>query len=184
MAKILIVEKEPEIREVLVVLLELLLGGRHDIVEVSGSASAVKMLKRKSDIAAIICDADYRDEMAAKIYKFIRDTKKEIPFLLLASEIPYGRSEFSTFLEDHQYNCFFSRPFNAKSISDQIQRITGEKEDYSFSHLNPVRISFLMLDDIPNYDVFLKLSEEKYVKISSKGERLSKEIYQHYFEKE
>jgi len=86
MNKILVVDDEEDIREIVSMVLE-----THfdcEVVESYSGNDAIRIIKENKDLKVIICDYRMPDGNGGDVYKFLRQENIEIPYIMISSDDP------------------------------------------------------------------------------------------------
>lgn len=141
-----------------------------------------------SELSLILCNDSLLDYKGEKIYQFVKENFSHIPFLLISDQKSFqGSNVFETFVEDNPYNIVFPKTFEIESIVAHIKKIASIQPpdalpDISSPYCRLCHSRFRLLEKCPS-EIFLKLSEVKYVKIINAGESISESLIDHYLEK-
>ncbi|MBF0363561.1 MAG: response regulator [Oligoflexia bacterium] len=175
--KILYVEDEQIIREVFSLQLEAKLDVK--VFEAESGNKAVEFLKKNSDIDLVVSDYNMPDGDGDVVYKYLKESYKKIPFFLFSSVAPSDVNGLKTLLTDNSLNCHFIKPIEfevvIKKIIEVLREVKGDVSDYC-----KIKIMHFLKFNTINCDVYLKLSEEKFVKVILKDALYSTEIVHKY----
>lgn len=120
MAKILIVDDEQDIREILSLMIEGI--DDHDILEAESGNKAIEVLSSDNSISIIFCDYRMEDGNGGDVYKYIHSAGNQIPYVMISTDRPEDHEELAHFRDHHPKNDYLSKPFNVdlltKIISD------------------------------------------------------------------
>ncbi len=179
MAKILLVEDDEFFREAVS---DLLKKKGHEVTEAANGKAAVVILKTQ-DFNVVVSDIQMPEMNGIELLDWAL-RNKPIPFVIMTG--------FSTLLETQSaYDLgakeFISKPFKnadflavvnkAMGLQDKLTVVEGKFDYYK------IGIEEFVSGSQIEFDVYIKLSEEKYVKIAHKGEALPRERILHYKEK-
>jgi len=189
MKKVLIVEDNEDIRELLNLSLEA--DFNYDYIQFEGAFEAIEFLKdqKTSDIHMIISDFNMPEGTGGDLYKFIKDSDYNCPFILFTSEQFADLKDFGGFLDTPEKHRHISKPtdldelheiFNELShnFTDGQTEVICEPDDYvriNIKHLYKSNDAFI------NY--YIKLSSSKFVKIIKKGDLYDDSFIKKYQEK-
>lgn len=162
---ILVVEDEEALREVIVFALESAYGAQ--IYEAESYPEAQKILSEVKTISHVVSDYHLADGTGHDVYQFIKDNNLPIEFILCTADHTRAK-EF----KGERVAGLVEKPHiidPIKSIIDDLIRSSGEEipTPPDFIRMN---INHIPIDDLLGYDLYLKLSSEKYVKVRRKGD--------------
>lgn len=119
MPKILIVDDEEDIREILSMMVETNVDW--SILEAESGNQAIEVLKQHDDIALIFCDYRMEDGNGGDVYKFIRAEGNKVPYVMISTDRPSDHEELHTMETDNPANGYLSKPFDMKHLGELIQ---------------------------------------------------------------
>lgn len=163
---VLIADDEEEIVEILSFVIKSSL--KCDVQFAYNGKSAVELLS-KGDIQLIICDYNMPLMNGGDVYKYILDSMPSCRYVLCSSELPERHDEYIN------RSCFYGhiqKPQvmgGTKVITDKIKSELpqmNEPKSHSYVPISP-RLLF-KISTLPS-DIFLKLSDNKYVKVFNQG---------------
>lgn len=168
--RVLLVDDEAELRSVLSILLS---RENYEVVEANDGLTAKKIIE-KEDFDLIISDIRMPQMSGLELYQWNK-AFKNIPTILITG--------FSELIETQQaYEIgvkeFLSKPFHKEEILIAIKKTLNLKEsnsDSSGSGLGVFSMEECIENDTFKYDIYLKLSEDKFVRIANKGDSAIKE---------
>ena len=173
MKKILIVEDEEEAREVIVFIVNSKI--KATIYESANGQDAIEKIKEIKDFDLVICDYRMPELNGDVVYKYIKDNKLNIPYVLCSADSPTTIEAF----KDEKIFGFIIKPFISKGISDIICTLFNDK---TIEVPEYVPLSSSLFKSIPIYpsDLYIKLSDSKYVKVFNKGSTYDEEELKRY----
>jgi len=194
--KILYAEDDEDLRELFVMKMESV--ADMEITECESGNQAIEVLRENQDFDVIISDFNMDDGNGEELYTYIKEQKINKPFILFSPEDIRQLEVFKNFLEDHTGNGQIDKPPLEGTLEKALEnamkshREEGAAEEEQVGPLLPpskqegyvgIRPKmFLKIRSCPA-DVFVKLSENKYVKIINKDEKFEKEIIQKFINK-
>ncbi|MGE0762349.1 MAG: response regulator [Bdellovibrionales bacterium] len=180
MARILVVDDEDFFRKAIC---EYLKNKRFDVCEASSVKEAKEFLTRL-DLQLVITDIQMPELTGIDLLEWAQ-THKTPPFIVMTG--------FSTLLETHSaYDLgakeFITKPFRHTDLMHAIERVLGSKHGITLPMPPATEYCKISIEDVAPYstidfDVFVKLSENKYIKIAHKGESVPRERMGQYKEK-
>jgi len=183
--RIIVADDEEGIRDVFSMIIES--NFDHEILLCDCAASAIETIKKNPKIDLIFSDYNMGKDTGGDLYKFLKDKNLDIPFALCSTYSPEDIDGFEEFDTDHPLNAYFQKPFTSEEIVGHINKVCGEEtiptsEIQTFVRVNPER--FMRLNQIKEtFDVYIRLSKKKYVKIINEGESESFEVIDKYIKK-
>jgi putative nucleotidyltransferase with HDIG domain len=174
MAKILLVDDDENLRDALK---RILIKEGH-IVEIAWSGKVAQSILLEHDFEIIISDIKMPDGDGIELTKFIRKNKIQIPIVLMT-----GFSEIYSVIEAYELgaNEFIPKPFKKEDLLESIEvclknpKLNQEIDNISDGFCKLSLIDFVSGKSIPA-DVFLRLSDKKFIKIANKGDEFP--VYQ------
>lgn len=172
--KILYVEDSQDVREIFSAKIEFFTGA--EVVEAESVQNAKELLAKDNSIEVVITDYHMPDGNAGDIYSFIKEKNKNIPFVVFSSEELATNKSFESFFYDNPGNGQIQKPPTYNSLETTIQNaINNTKEGKKLENADkavhmeqeflPIVATMLIhFNSVPS-DIFIKLSEQKFVKI-------------------
>lgn len=177
MAKILVVDDDEAFREVLA---ESLLIEGHEVLTATNGAVALDIFKHESP-SVVVSDIRMPVMNGVELLKAIR-SQSQVPVILMT-----GFSEILETQEAHQIgaNEFLAKPFRIDEMRETIQRCFKPVPD---THEDAREYCKLGINDFLTgrtikFNIFVRLSPEKFIKIAHKGEDITMERIRFYREK-
>lgn len=182
---ILIIDDEEEIREILTFTLETEISA--DFIYAESGNEAIKHLNDLESIDLIICDYNMPDGTGGDVYKHLVAKNINIPFVLCSSS---KKEEFKEFNTGTQFLGEITKPYVYEGISDIIQKyednaksspeITTTPVAKNESSYSTISLDLLLLFESVPSDIFVKINEQKMVKVIAVGDSVSKEEIEKY----
>jgi response regulator RpfG family c-di-GMP phosphodiesterase len=180
MMRILLVEDEPDMREPLVFLCESL--GDVEVIEAGSGNEAIRILEKRKDIDAIVSDYTMPQGTGGDLYKHVKASGLQIPFVLCSAHRPESLKEF----KDEKIAGFVEKPFVNEPLKHLLLQLIAKKEASQLLKGGTSAEASAQGGDIPGFcrirlvslkrmstlaaDLYLKLGEKKYVKIVNRGD--------------
>jgi response regulator RpfG family c-di-GMP phosphodiesterase len=167
MISILVAEDDPNLLEMISVFLEARLGAT--VFQADKVSLGIDLLNRQSEISFVVSDYNLTDGNGGEIFAYLRGKGSNIPFFLCSSQNLSDCPEFTL----GGLAGYIQKPFRARDLSTTV--VSTIKELSGLSNLETSKycsirlMTFLTLGLLP-CDVYLKLSEIKYVKIFNTGQ--------------
>jgi response regulator RpfG family c-di-GMP phosphodiesterase len=171
--KILLAEDDEELRALLVFLLEGDLG--IDVIEVGSGNEAIKLLSAQADIDVVVSDYNMPDGNGYEIFKFLQSKKNNVPFIICSSDPLYSLTDFDV----SKIAGHIQKPVVApltKMIAEIRDKMSSGQMSKKMAEKVPefcrIRIASLRKMSALVSDLYIKLSEDKYVKIANDGDTI------------
>lgn len=171
--KILIVDDEEEIREVMFMMIETI--GQYKIIEASSGNSAIEVLKKDQDISLVFCDYRMNDGNGGDVYQWILSSRPALPFVLVSTAEPRDIDSLKNLFEHNPLNDHIVKPFDDDMLRKSIERVFVRPDD-SRKNVISEKLSFcqMKIDEFLSYQtsckVFIKINEEKFIKIREESD--------------
>jgi len=157
-----------------------------DIHEARNAKEAIDLIHNIKNVKIVISDYDMSGGNGGDLYQYIRAHFPNIPFILVSANEIEEKKEFKTFLKDHPLNFFLLKPFDPDLLIEKIKHIlaTFNSLTTTLPEFCRVRlIRFLRFNNVSS-DIYLRLSQDKYVKIINQDELYDSDIIEKYSNKQ
>ena len=187
--RILYAEDDVDVRQTVIGLIQM--EYTCDVVETGTGKEAIAILEKDRGFDVIISDYNMPEGSGGEVYSFVKKNQLKIPFLLFSARNIVELPEFKTFFEDFLGNGKILKPATGEELWEKIEYALGAKDYQRNLNTDPVTGKsfragpidlFLRFNKAP-CDVYLRLAEEKYVKIVNSGAIIILETVQKYYEK-
>lgn len=188
--KILVVDDMEEIREILLLMIESVFD--YPIIEASSGNEAIEILKQNPDINIVISDYDMPDGNGSELYKEVRDNY-DMAFILISSIALEDDESLSSLLEDKSSNKRITKPFDQSELIAILENISNEENTIPPTGNTPneaktnahqrIKINRVKNFEVAFGDIYIKLSDIKYLKITNKDEEIDKDKIEYYTQK-
>ena len=158
---VLIVDRNPDLCDLVKSYIENLTQEETHFSNVTTRADAIEILNQKR-FDLIITEYTLEKGTAKDIYEFCQDYQKDIKFILTTGRDYSELDGFQTFLEDSENNYFMRKPFDLNVLNASIissLKFNSKKQGY-WGVNKPLFKKYANF----NHDLYLKLSETKYIK--------------------
>ncbi len=182
MSRILLVDDEFEILEILETLI--LSEINCEIVKSVSGNKAIEELKKDQKFDLILSDYNMTDGNGADLFNY-NVQNSNLPFIFISGGYLEDYDDVQNFYEVNSQNFYIHKPVNFEVLLERIElslgsgvknRISKVKEDNSEQKYSSLMYSFVKNYDITKYEVFLKLNDEKFVKIKNAGDSNKEEL--------
>lgn len=179
--RILVVDDDADIREVLIFFLEVQIEAEY--LEAGAVSEAMQRIKNDAP-DVILCDYHLDGEKGTSIYNSLQEQKNRTPFVLASGKNP----EDITDLNLKKLSYFLPKPFNKKSIEEMIEKVVrplvSDEKDFSQADYIPIRIERLLSGEPLPCDLYVRLSEAKFVRVLRAGDHFTDKDADHFNGKE
>lgn len=171
--KILIVDDEEEIREVMVMMIETI--GQYKILEASSGNSAIDILKKDRDIGLVFCDYRMNDGNGGDVYQWLHSERPKLPFVLVSTAEPRDIDALKNLFEHNPLNDHIVKPFDDDMLRKSIERVFIKPDDARKATISE-KLSFcqIKIEEFLKYQIvckiFIKINDEKFIKIREEGD--------------
>ncbi len=182
--KIIYAEDDEDLRELFSMKLQAL--SNAEVEEHESGNSAISALKNNKELAVIVSDFNMPDGDATVLYKYVKENKLNIPFILFSPENLEEHETFKTFKNDHPGNRQIDKPPQKgtldEAIASAISFFKEQNPDVVAVVLEylPVRLKMLAKLTKTPTDIFIKISDAKYVKMLHKGAPVDDGVIEKY----
>ncbi len=179
MAKILVVEDDDFFRDAIS---DYLAGKKHEVTKAHNGKVAREVMSVQS-FDVVITDIQMPGLTGIELLEWSK-IHKPTPFLMMTG--------FSMLLETQSaYEMgakeFLNKPFKNIELIAALDRISGVQKtpepSKKIDHFCKVSIEEFVARPRTDFDIFIRLSESKYIKLANQGEEISKERVAHFKEK-
>jgi response regulator RpfG family c-di-GMP phosphodiesterase len=164
--KVLIADDEEEISEILSFIVKSSL--KCDVEVAFDGKSAIERLS-KGDISLIICDYNMPFKNGGDVYNFILESMPSCKYVMCSSDAPVQHDEFK---DQSSFYGYIEKPnlsSGTKAIINKIKSELPQIPEANIHDYTPISPQLLLrISEMPS-DVFLKLSEDKFVKVFNEG---------------
>ena len=179
--KVLIVDDESDIREMLAFSVDGVIAC--DLLTAHNGEEAIKILT-SNEIDLIICDYNMPIKNGGEVYHYLIESEKNCKFVLCSSD---GPEQFPDFHNRSHLFGHLEKPNIIKGLRDIIEKfkttIPGVGEASPNLYI-PVPISLLVeLSNIPS-DIYIKLTEGRYVKVLNQNQVFDQNDFDKYTKKD
>lgn len=168
--RILVVEPEAEVRELLTFFIESEFSAK--VMSVQNGLEAKSLLEKDTNFKIVISDHLIPELTGAKLLQFIRQTNLSIKFILLSESEPAMLPDFRTTKPD----AFAQKPKFTDALRKAIETMLAEltpQGDNGAEALDPyvsIAIEHLYRTGTIPYPIFARLSDKKFVKILNEND--------------
>lgn len=148
----------------------------NEILVAGTGEEAIYVLENRHDIGAIICDYNTPKGTGGDIYKRYRELGCNIPFILLTEDSLEELKEFDDFTTDAFLHRYIQRPYKMNNLMETIDDILGGGTETQESKYKKIRSQTYLAVHKSNFQFFVKINDDKMIRITQEGEECSSEI--------
>ena len=159
--KILIIDDDTVILEAVRLLLE----SMHPfvILEARSGNQGIEIIKANPDIACVICDYNMPDGNGEDVYRYLLGLEHKIPYILCSTT---SVKKFEIFKKHPPFGAI-QKPEIFPAIYDQLLPLIKKPE---FPEFVRIRMATILKHGLLSYDLYIKLNDEKYLKVMREGD--------------
>lgn len=176
--RILVVDDDPDVREVLIFFLEVQLEAEY--LESATIKDSLEILKQEAPVDLVLCDYHLKGETGSQLFTQMKAAKLQIPFVLASGK---NREEVED-IQSNELAYYLRKPFNNETVSTMVREVLNPKDVAESLLIDkeyvPVRVKRFLQDQPLPCDIFVKLSEDKYVRVLKTGELFTNKDQQHF----
>jgi response regulator RpfG family c-di-GMP phosphodiesterase len=177
--KVLVVDDEVDLVDIIQLGIEMEFDAQ--VLTAHSGRAATEVMKAHPDIVAIISDVNMPDGDGLHVYNEAKQLLPSAKFFFCSGNPPATIE--ARLGADAASVKIFSKPEFMSPIRDSLAEIlSGDKKPES-SVFCPVSLNLLLKIGLVPYDLFLRLGEQKYVKVSLSGEQFTQEDASPYIAK-
>jgi len=183
--KILYIEDSDEVRQLYVVLLDNIFPDVNIVETFSGNQAIAILDKQENVFDLIICDYEMPDGNGDVVYEYIKNKQDQTAFLLFSSKKPDEIPYFNNFPFRQGSDFFIQKSEGFNNFKEKILQITQNELIFLRKQLSfkKIRIYNFWKFNTALCDIFLRLSDAKYVKIIKSGDRYTRKDIEKYVHK-
>lgn len=157
---ILIVDDEEDIRDIYEMILRRAFP--LDVVVAESGNKALNIIKTRGMPEIIISDLRMPDGDGYFLYQQIQENKWKIPFVVSSTDAELTRNKFP------DIHGFIEKPNITAALIGLVDAVVSQHK--SPPTYVPIRISLLLRSGTSNFDLYMKLSDTKFIKVINAGE--------------
>lgn len=178
---ILHIDDDPLMRDLVALLIHKAFGIQ--VRQASSGFEAIAKLKLGEEYDLIISDYNMPNGNGGDVYRYLHTKQIHVPFILMSSDHPSQHEEFS----EHQLDGYIIKP----NIQTPLKNLLGQilhlhentKEFLSDKFVEVHAKTLLTIGELP-FDIFLKIGQNKHVRILKKGSIFSQSLQERYQSKD
>ena len=169
--RILLVEDDDDIRQLFALTLDNFVFDSTVVEAVSGNHAQEILQQQKFDL--IISDYNMQNGNGGDLYRYIQSFPQKTPFVLLTSENLEDLILHQNFSRDNPLNTYLQKPISCEELAHHINQLAMKIKPQDSSLIDEfkrIRTVFFLRFNKTLCDVYLKLSDNKVVKIIAKDD--------------
>jgi response regulator RpfG family c-di-GMP phosphodiesterase len=181
--KILIVDDESDICELIGFIVQDIFPSETQTLLAYSGNEAIKILKENEDIEYCICDHNMADGMGPDVLKFLMEVKSKTKFVLCSTVVPRDKPR------DYPVEFVFTniqKPeigIGIEHLFHLVEKSMQEKTKYISEEFFPVKVHVLSLMGILPADIYIRMSDNKFIKCINQSEEFSSADKEKYTQK-
>ncbi len=176
--KILLIEDDPDIRELVSLILQVKLLAK--VTQAATVQEGLQSLNDSTSFDLIFSDYHLPDGTGGMIYLASQALNSSIPFLLCSTEKPENCVE----LKNKKIAGFIQKPFDTTSVVTQTRQALGSLSSSPIpedpAEYLPISLKIFLKINVLYCDLFIKLSDSKFIRLAKAGDTFGKEDFQNY----
>jgi len=175
--KILLIDDTDQFRQYMTILLDGIFTNVNYVEAISGN-QGIEILSKQPNIQLIICDYMMVDGNGSVVYQYVKDQNLKIPFILYTSNQLEGLQGFEGFPEREGFDFYLSKFSESKVIEDMFKSelaLESLTRTSISDRYQKIKATFFWRFNKSLCDIYIKLSDEKFVKIVNKNDSYSRE---------
>ncbi|WP_127714548.1 response regulator [Halobacteriovorax sp. HLS] len=164
---ILVVDDELEILDIIEILIESEFS--YKIIKASSVLEAIDYLSTDSSIELIISDYTMPGKNGGELFIYNKNSRN-LPFLLVSGGFIQDYYNMQDLMTVNHRNGFLQKPVDDEKLFDLIRNAFDNPEVATDEHYKKININYAQYLVNQNIDIYLCLSNDKYIKIINEGE--------------
>lgn len=159
-----------------------------DLVCALGGGSAMEYLSYEGPFGIILMDVSLRSDSPTELAQKILDFSGERPIIFLGDKMMINDRVKSSLLEN-EINDFIIKPYDVESFKQVVksglewaeaEEFEQSVEEFESTELLPMKLrNFYLFNKLP-YDVYLELTQTKFIRVISAGKPYTQSTLQYY----
>jgi response regulator RpfG family c-di-GMP phosphodiesterase len=169
--KILVAEDEPELREIIVFMLESRFQAQ--ILVAATGNEAIDLIKSNAPVSCVISDYSMPNGTGEDVFRFLTRFDSAVPFVLCSA---YHPSKYPVFAKSEIFGHVI-KPLIYEPLLGLVEKLSlglPAKDSQGASHYSPLGLDTALLLGGAVSDLYVKLGENKFVKIFHRGARVDR----------
>lgn len=165
---VLLVDDDESLRSLYTIFLDNL---TDDIVvtqSISGN-SAIDILKNSKKFDIVLSDYNMPDGTGMELYLYIAENHESLPFVLISAKPPEEIEGFYDFIHNRKNNQYKNKPIHKKDMKHIFNTLQSRVEFEEQREFSKIRSIFFLRFNKILCDIYLKISNNRFVKIMPKG---------------
>lgn len=172
--RILFVDDNPEIRELLIFTLRT--QTEFSAVEAAGGAEAIDLLSKDETFDYIITDLNMPKGSGLDVHRFVREKKLSCRMIVTSAELPVQLKEDPLLL-------FLKKPFTFEDLQLLLDELTGHSQSQDPQYYVPVTLKLLRKIGKIDVPLYIRINNQKFVKITTGLTDFNENEYRRYHQR-
>lgn len=155
-----------------------------EVVEVANEKEAIEQLRSHGPFELVICGHEPEKFDAAIFYAKASQSGLNIPFILLSNEDLNARAELQGSFKKEALNRIIAKTSTSKEFARKIWHVIKSKNNLNFEYeeeeYKKIRLIYFLRFNQVLCDVYVKLNDQKFIKIINKDEYYTREDFSKY----
>ncbi len=172
---VLVIEDNLDLQEALIVIFESRFQAK--VVAADTASAAIELLKTTPEIQFVCSDYNLKEGTGGEVFTYVKKHLPHLPFVLCSAHNPRDLAEF----KEQSPTGNLVKPFHLETLIQLFQTIfdrSTPKREFC-----PIRLNTFLKINILICDVYIRLSDQKYLKIAHTTDAFSKEDHERYLSK-
>ncbi len=179
--KILIVDDEADILEIIEFIVQDFFPTGTVILTAQSGNEAIKLLENDPSIDICICDHNMPNGMGADVLKYIADKNLKTKFVLCSTVLPSEKPQ--EYPAEHVFSNI-QKPDIGKGVGELLKLVEGgEKAPAIAEEFVPISVHILAMMERAIADIYIRMSDNKFVKCINMSEEFTSEDKDKYLAK-
>ncbi|MFW5887854.1 MAG: response regulator [Bacteriovoracia bacterium] len=153
-----------------------------ELIEVNNAVEGIEYL-RDGDVDLVLSDFEMYGGNGDVLYEYVKENMPTTPFIMLTSLRMTDRPILSNFTTDRKNNLYLEKPCKFPKLLNNINKLLKRGPLVETPKYCRVRVTrFLRFNNVQS-DIYLRLGNDKYVKVINKNDFYDSEILEKYLNK-
>jgi response regulator RpfG family c-di-GMP phosphodiesterase len=177
--RVLLVDDEEPIREIM----SFGIGLKHacEVVEAEDGMHAIEILGKDDKFDLVFCDYNMPNANGGEVYQFLLDKGLNIPYVMCSSDLP---TDYEIFQQGELFGNI-QKPSIMEGLDEIFEKLSSSMDNFIElkQKFVPISLNILTKLSFTPVDLYLKVSDEKVLKVLRTNEQFTEEDYKKYKDK-
>ena len=167
--KIVLVEDDPILRNVVEFCLQHTYGAT--VIEAGSVKAGIDAIRDSGTFDCVISDYNLPDGTSGAIRDFLRSIYPKVPFVLMTAGDLANSADFSG--QDKKPDYILKKPFTLEELEKALEKVVAHISpipEETRAEYAPVKVDHLLEIGCLSHDLYIKLSDSKFVKVMRSGD--------------